>query len=384
MAGTAIDAASFTAAVVELTRELRRVGLRASPAQAVDAARALQEIEPGDRAQVQLALRATLIFSVDDYARFDAAFARWWRRQAAGEPHTEEPSAAQAAAGGAGAAAVVGRERAGTEGPGHLEEGRLPGGEGSGNPLDVLVRKDFAEYSEAEAAAAGRLVRALVPNLASRRSRRFRAATSGGVDLRATLREMRSQGGEAIALARRRRRLRRLRVVALCDVSGSMDRYSEWLLRFLHALQLRGTGVRTFVFSTRLHDVTPVLRRRRTEQVLAGLRGTVSGWSGGTTIGHCLGQFNRSHGGAVDSRTVVLVLSDGWERGDPAELARELRYLRRRSLELTWLNPLAGKAGYAPLAAGIAAALPNVDRMAPANSLAALRSSLVRRARHDP
>lgn len=374
-------AGSFAASLLELVRELRREGLRASPAQAVDAGRALGSIDPGERGQVRAALRASLVLSVDDYPRFDAAFERWWRRLALVEPGAHAAEGTPAALAQRSEPGLLARESGLAEGLGRHGEGRLPGGEGSASSVDLLVRKDFGDYSEAEAAEAARLVRALVPDLASRPSRRFRVAPSGGIDLRTTLREMRAQGGEALALSRRRRRLRRLRVVALCDVSGSMDRYSEWLLRFLHALQLRGTGVRTYVFSTRLNDVTPVLRRKRTESVLAGLRLSVSGWSGGTAIGRSLAEFNRRQGGVVDSRTVVLILSDGWERGDTEELARELRHLRRRSLELTWLNPLAGRAGYVPSAAGIAAALPNVDRMVPANSLAALRASLSRTAR---
>ncbi|MGH2610907.1 MAG: vWA domain-containing protein, partial [Tepidiformaceae bacterium] len=158
-----------------------------------------------------------------------------------------------------------------------------------------------------------------------------------------------------------------------CDVSGSMDVYSGQLLQFLYALQAESGGVHTFVFSTRLHDVTHILRRKQYEEALSGLAAAVQSWSGGTTIGQCIGEFNMRYGARLlTPRTVVLVVCDGWERGEPERLAREMAVLKRRAYRVIWLNPLKGHDGYEPLARGMAAALPYVDHFLAGNSIQSL------------
>jgi uncharacterized protein with von Willebrand factor type A (vWA) domain len=177
---------------------------------------------------------------------------------------------------------------------------------------------------------------------------------------------------DLIELRYRQRKRRKVRLVVLCDVSGSMDLYSRFLLQFLFALQNVFGRVETFTFATRLTRVTDHLRGRSYRQVLRRLT-DVRDWSGGTRIGECLAHFNREWAHLVDRRTIVIVLSDGWDTGEPEALAGELARIRRRAGRLIWLNPLLGHPTYEPLTRGMAAALPLLDDFAPAHNLAALR-----------
>jgi hypothetical protein len=183
-----------------------------------------------------------------------------------------------------------------------------------------------------------------------------------------------SNGGEALDLRFRKRRPRKTRIVALCDVSGSMDLYSRFLLQFLYALQGTVARVESFVFSTRLRRVTDLLRQPDYALALRGLSAEVHDWSGGTRIGACLAEFNRDHPELVDGRTVTVILSDGWDTGDPALLGAEMESLQLRSRRVIWLNPLLGSPGYEPLTQGMQAALPHVSVFAPAHNLSALRA----------
>ncbi|HYY53399.1 MAG TPA: VWA domain-containing protein, partial [Myxococcales bacterium] len=179
---------------------------------------------------------------------------------------------------------------------------------------------------------------------------------------------------EPVDLRFRRRKPRKTRIVAICDVSGSMDLYSRFLLQFLYALQGTVARVESFVFSTVLRRVTGVLRQPGYAQMLRGLASEAHDWSGGTRIGECLSTFNQEWGKLVDGRTVVVILSDGWDTGEPALLGAEMEVLRRRSRRVIWLNPLLGSPDYEPLTQGMQAALPHVSVFAPAHNLAALRA----------
>lgn len=362
---------SLGARVVEFCRLLRARGLPVTPAHAVDAARSLALLDAADREAFRAALRANLTISVDEHPLFDEAFAEYWEGVVPAKPAPRTPS--PMAMTDHAREAVYLQQRVQLEGVAREGEARLPGGDHSASDADLITHKDFADYTAEDVVRARRLVRQVAPALATVPSRRFAPASSGEVDIRRTVRLARRHGGEVVELAHQRRRLRKLRLVALCDVSGSMDVYANYLLQFLYALQNETGGVRTFVFSTHLHDVSAVLRRKRYEDALAGLAATVRNWSGGTTIGQCLGEFNTRYGKTlVSPRTVVLIASDGWERGDPARLAQEMALLHRRAYRVIWLNPLKAREGYEPLAAGMAAALPYVDHFLAANSIASL------------
>jgi uncharacterized protein with von Willebrand factor type A (vWA) domain len=203
----------------------------------------------------------------------------------------------------------------------------------------------------------------------SRRRRPVRRR--GRVDLRRTLRANLTRG-EIIELRYRQRKRRKVKLVLLCDVSGSMDLYSRFLLQFLFALQHVFSRVETFTFSVHLTRVTDYLRARSYREVLRRLQ-EVRDWSGGTRIGESLAEFNRHWAHLVDRRTIVILLSDGWDTGDPEVLATELLRIKRRAGRVIWLNPLLGNPSYQPLTRGMAAALPLVDHFAAAHNLAALR-----------
>ncbi|MDQ3137204.1 MAG: VWA domain-containing protein, partial [Gemmatimonadota bacterium] len=207
-----------------------------------------------------------------------------------------------------------------------------------------------------------------------RRARRSRANRSGHRPAaRAMLRRAMGTGGEALCWRWLRRTVRPRPIVLVCDISGSMERYSRFMLRFAHALQRSGAPVEVFVFGTRLTRITRQLRIRSPDAALRRVAETVVDWSGGTRIGESLHELNRRWvRRTVRSGAVVLLVSDGWERGDPALLAREMGTLRRSCHRLLWIDPLAARPGFEPATVGLQAALPFVDELVPAASVASL------------
>ncbi|MFN0094480.1 MAG: vWA domain-containing protein [Dehalococcoidia bacterium] len=362
----------LSGSLTEFCRLLRHEGLVVTPGRTLDAARSLAVIDPTDELAFRAALRANLTISVDEFPQFDKAFDRFWLGIVPPSERSATPKVTTIDNRPQVEPLYV-QTRVPLEGMAPEGDARLPGGDHTAGDADLLIRKDFAAYDAADLPRLQRLIQQVAPSLATVRSRRWEAAPSGEIDIRKTIQRARRTGGDPLALARRRPKLRKLRVVALCDVSGSMDTYSRHLLQFFYALQLQGAGVRTFVFSTRLRDLTSVLRRKRFEDVLWGLSSLPGAWSGGTSIGACLEEFNRRFGKQLLSpRTVVVIASDGWERGDASVLRREMQRLRRRCYRVIWLNPLKAREGYQPLAAGMAAALPSVDHFLPAASLSDL------------
>ncbi len=370
---------TIPARLVAFARELRRQGVDVTPGRTLDAARSLQLVDSTDRAAFRAALRSNLTISLSEYHRFDQAFDAFWgtgRAQGfAGTPVTDAIRPPPARQEGQGGPAVYERQLV-EFGARPQDEALLPGGEGSAGDRDLLTRKDFADFDASDVRRARRLAARLRPALATVPGRRLRpSATGDRIDLRASVRAAHRHGGEVLRLARQERRRQRLRVVALCDVSGSMDRYAPHLLEFLYGLQSQPGSVRCFVFSTRLREVTSLLAATTIEEALARLGRGVDLWSAGTSIGACLAQFNRQHGlTLVNPRTVIIIASDGWERGDPEHLRREMALLSRRAYRIIWLNPLKGHTGYRPLARGMTAALPYIDYFLPAHNLAALES----------
>jgi hypothetical protein len=237
---------------------------------------------------------------------------------------------------------------------------------------ELLRRKDFEDLTWLETEQVKKLLHQAPWRIAERRTRRLRPARGGRVDLRRTARHGIRSGGELIHLLRRQPRLRRRPLVLLCDVSGSMERYSRLLLIFAHAIARR-EDVETFVFSTRLTRITRLLRRRDIDRALAEVSKSVHDFSGGTRIGQAVADFNRRWARRVLGHgAVVILISDGWDRGDPGLLAQELSRLRRMSHRLIWLNPLLGSDGYEPVTRGMAAALPHTDDFLAAHSVQAL------------
>ncbi len=298
---------------------------------------------------------------------FDALFERFWKlsRHEDEQPPRPEPPRLDGGETRLGAAELVDSAYARGEG---MSPPRTDTPPQTYSSQDALMQKDFAMYRDDELRAARRYLRRLAPKLASATTRRRRPARSSReVDLRRSLRLAARQGGEVLRLAHRRLKVRKLNVLLLCDVSGSMDVYSRFFVQFLYGLQHELRDVSTFMFSTRLFEVTPMLRTRSFDDALSKVSKQVQGWSGGTRIGACLAELNRRHARQrIGPRTVVVVISDGWDRGDVAELGREMRALKRRCYRVIWLNPLLGASGYRPLAQGMAAALLSRDLAQPA------------------
>jgi uncharacterized protein with von Willebrand factor type A (vWA) domain len=371
--GTARDLAST---VVRFAGFLRRHGLPVALIQVTDAVRSLERLDLGDREEVRLGLRAVMVSRPEDLPTFDRCFDEFWRSEI--EVDTSFPSLAAPMADAPEGLPLpaVGdkRETLALDTWGDAEE------EDSGEPLGVpgvsdsesLVGQDFSTFSPDQLDEVFRLTVQIARRLARKLSRRRRPrARRGRVDLRRTLRANLNRG-DLIELRYRQRKRRKVKLLLLCDVSGSMDLYSRFLLQFVFALQSVFNRVETFTFATRLTRVTEYLKARSYRQALRRLT-EVRDWSGGTRIGESLATFNREWPHLVDRKTIVIVLSDGWDTGEPDVLARELMRIKRSAGRLLWLNPLLGNPSYEPLTRGMAAALPLLDDFAAAHNLAALR-----------
>jgi uncharacterized protein with von Willebrand factor type A (vWA) domain len=367
----------LTAAVARFAALLRRNSLPVTLTHVTEAVRALDHLDVGDRGELYLGLRTVFVGRPEEIPAYDRCFDAFWR--ADGGPSTETPGLVGAPGVQADGA---GPEREGPDKRQTLaldawsDEGEDQGDEPLGVPgvsdREALAGQDFSTFSPDQLDEVLRLTIQIARRLAHRISRRRRPTRRRGrVDLRRTLRANLTRG-DLIELKRRERKRRKVRLVLLCDVSGSMDLYSRFLLQFLFALQNVFGRVETFTFSTRLTRVTDHLRGRSYREVLRRLT-DVRDWSGGTRIGESLAQFNREWPTLVDRRTIVIILSDGWDTGEPDLLAGELLRIKRRAGRMIWLNPLLGNPSYEPLTRGMAAALPLVDDFAAAHNLSALR-----------
>ncbi|MCL1602144.1 MAG: VWA domain-containing protein [Actinomycetia bacterium] len=231
-----------------------------------------------------------------------------------------------------------------------------------GSPGERLMDVDFADLSDEEAAAVAALLANMAWSPSAAASRRWRPASNGQIpDMRRTLRMLTGPRGDLMPLAFTERRPRQRPLIVIADISGSMERYSEMLLYFVHGAQHKFDRVEAFVFATRLTRITRQLRRRNPSDALEQVARKVPDWSGGTRIGDALASFNRDWSRRIGGGPIALVVSDGWDTGDPAQLALEMRRLGRAVHRVIWLNPLAGHEGFTPEARGMAAALPFVD-----------------------
>jgi uncharacterized protein len=370
--------ASLVDAVTRFCRELRERELLVTPAESVDALRALERVDIGDREEVYLTLRSVLLSRVDDHAIFDELFERF---AATAADHSPTPAGLVPNA-PVPLPTVTSRPGQRRSGPPSLEQWLRQSATGDEtvsvpreSDRDAVGGRDLTGLASDELKEIERIAAQIARRLAARPSRRWRPARRGSrIHLRATMRQSLNTGGDTPDPPRRERKRRKTRVVAICDVSGSMDIYSRVLLQFLYALQNSFARVETFVFSTGLSRVTRDLTGDSYRVALAQLSGAVQGWSGGTRIGASLAALNASWSRLVDRRTVVVILSDGWDTGDPQRLADELRAIARRAGRVVWLNPLLGSPSYEPLTRGMQAALPHVDVFAPAHNLASLRA----------
>lgn len=367
-------------ATLRFGQALRRAGLPRTVSELMDAVRALEVIDLMDRQEVYLALRACLVARIEETPAFDRTFDAFWVFNAeegqglegltspAPAAHPEDDHASQAPGGGEQQKEQLALEGWEEEGSDDGEPLEVPGQ----SEREVLMDRDFSTFPAEDLEEVARLTVQIAKRLARRVSRRRRPTRRGGIiDLRRSMRANMMRG-EIIELRRRERRRRKVRLVLLCDVSGSMDLYSRFLLQFLYALQNVFGRVETFTFATRLTRVSERLKGPSYQLALKRLT-DVRDFSGGTRIGESLQEFNRTWRSLVDRHTIVLILSDGWDTGEPDILATEMLSLKRRAGRVIWLNPLLGNPSYEPLTRGMAAALPLVDHFAAAHNLASLR-----------
>ena len=395
--GDTVDGRRLLAEAVGFGRALRAAGLPVDLGAAVDYARSLTLVELGDREQVRAAGEAVFVRRRDDRIPYNAVFDRWWRQrrrshQGEFEPPTlrgpDEDTAAEADDGAT--PPLAGEERQ----PAPTDERGMPIPSSDDRSLDddapiegiviapdaysqgeVLRHREFDRMTPAELREAERLVDLLEPRLERRRTRRYELHSHGRrLAPRAMFRRNLATGGQLLDWVWRRPIHQPRSLVVICDISGSMERHSRLLLRFVQALSA-SSAVRTeaFVFGTRLTRVTRLLHDRDRDRALARVADAVNDWAGGTRIGESFREFNQRWARrTLRTSGVVIVISDGWDRGDPAIVATETARLRRNCHRLIWLNPLAGTPGYQPLAGGMRAAFPYIDDFLPAGTVASL------------
>jgi uncharacterized protein with von Willebrand factor type A (vWA) domain len=337
----------------------------------LDLIQALPHIDIGRKDDLYSTCRAILVRRREDLPLFDQAWQFWWatRQIVPGSERAQPESRLKS-----------------TPVPRRLLHQREQPSRETGEPQseevevrlsfsasEALREKDFAELDGDELEQVRALLALLRLKMARRSTRRRVPGRGKHLDPRRTMRRALRTGGEALTLARRTRKQRQRPLVVLCDISGSMERYSRLLLQFVYSISAGLRDVEAFVFGTRLTRVTRLLRNRDIDEALADVGRHVLDWGGGTRIGEALKEFNFRWGRRVLGHgAIVLLISDGWDRGDPELIRRETARLQRTSHRLIWLNPLLGREGYQPLTRGLQAALPYVDDFMPVHNLNSL------------
>ena len=385
---------NFAQRALAFARLLRRAGVKTTTGQAMDFVRAIEHIDISRREEFREAARACLVTHKDDLPVFDRLFDLYWRakpeytdgllqqpdRDDLIELAPEEGEEAEETE-GSSIEGARGRRLEAIEAIEEAEEGEGSETESladafSYSPAEILREKDFADFTEDELAQIRRFMQQLTWQIGRRRSRRKVASPKGRfIDPRRTMRRSLQSGGVPLTLARRQTKTKPRQLVVICDVSGSMDRYSRILLQFIYAVENGMAKVEAFVFGTRLTRVTRLLKHQDIDEAMRRVAREVQDWSGGTRIGQSLQSFNQEWARRVlRNGAVVLIISDGWDRGDPQLLAQEMARLQRSCYRLIWLNPLLGSPRYEPLTRGIQAALPYIDDFMPIHNFASLEA----------
>jgi uncharacterized protein len=357
--------------IVEFCRFAREQGLSASVQETLGALEAVAALGHNNSEELKFGLRCALCSSKNDWDLFEECFQTFWggasalpkraakpRRESGSRVKGREPHSMMATGSGADVSSEEGGSQAIT----------------GASARERITKADFSTLPQSDIATLEQIALRLFRQMSRRLARRRRIGTSRGqVDLRRTIRRSVSRGGEPINLRYRERKPRPHRLVTLLDISGSMSPYSLFLVKFLYALQKHFRHVDTFLFSTSLVDITSLLRAQRLQDALFALSQQPAGWSGGTDIGRSLREFNQLHRRKLrSSDTLFVILSDGWDTGDPSVLSAELGAVKRRVRRLIWLNPLLGLKDYEPITGGMSAALPHIDVFAPAHNLESL------------
>lgn len=360
--------------LVVFTRTLRAAGVSVRAGSLSDAIRAIDIVGMRAKADVRDALRAVLISRSEDREPFDRIFERFWRVWPDGSQALPRPMHVPPRVRSSVRTMAPGSGSAGHGDPTQSSDDR-PIAVQTYSADEIWRRKDFADFTREDLARAAAALAKLAWSPGVRRTRRWVSGSGRRIDLRRLLQANRKNAPEILDIPTRVRRVAARPLILICDVSGSMEPYARMLLLFAHAVAGGERTVEIFVFSTRLTRVTRQFSAARLDVAMAGLRDTVGDWSGGTRIGDAIHTFNVQWARRVLRRgPVVLLISDGWDLGDPAILSGEMARLQRNVFRLVWLNPLLGSPGYEPLARGMRAALPFVDDFVPVHNMESLET----------
>lgn len=358
--------------IVDFCRFARMNGLSAGVSQTLGALQAVEAAGIEERQVLKIALRAVLCSSKADWDLFEYLFESFWNSSSREEdlPPGQKKSRTFTRE-------IQHQKHTPAMLPawstGEASEGRAAKAVLGATPHERLVQADFSNVADEDQAELEQIALRLLRRMSLRLSRRIKSDQLGDkLDLRRIIRLNVSRGGDPVSLAFRRRTLQQRRLVILLDVSGSMNAYSIFLVRYAYVLAKYFKRVDAFLFSTRLTEITPALRTRDLQDALRMLSREAAGWSGGTKIGESLQQFNIRHKRLLSRNTLFILLSDGWDTGEPQVLAAELGAIKTRVRKVIWLNPLLGVEGYQPLTRGMSAALPHIDVFAPAHNLQSL------------
>lgn len=363
--------------ITDFCRLLRQMGINVTTTNQLSWCESVQLIDIGEREAFYHTARTNLIAGEADRAMFDTAFDLFWRyprpefQTVDTEEKTPESSSLQDLSDASDEQDIV-DQWLDTETEDE-EEGQ------EDDPVaysaeDLLTRKDFSEFTREDMEEAREIVAKLAAVLATKLSRRKVVGKKGKtIDFRRSWRKSLVHGGEPLELIRKQRKIKKTKILLLCDVSGSMDCYAKFLIQFIYGMQQELREVDVAVFSTHLTDITGLLRRKGLAEGLNEVANIVPDWSGGTKIGESLLEFYRQFAPSFSAyRSVVILISDGWDRGDVDVLRHSMEMIHRHAYRLIWLNPLLGSDGYQPICRGIRTALPYVDYFLPAHNLESL------------
>jgi uncharacterized protein with von Willebrand factor type A (vWA) domain len=361
--------------VLLFARHLKKKGLNITPGRVMDAVRSLEVIDLSSRQDFSSTLRANLVSSREDQAVFDELFEQFFSLK----PELAQDLEAPALEEGAIEEETEEEDFRSTSQQWELspaeeggEEESLPSGY---SPQEALMVKEFGQFPPEDQEALGRELLRLLSQIANRVSRRRKPSSKGReIHFARTMRKAVRYGGEVLDLVRRRRKIKPMKVIVICDVSGSMDASTRFILQFFFGLQKIFSRSETLVFSTRLTRITDILRHYRWAEALTAMGKRVQDWSGGTRIGQSLHVFNERYARTLTAQSAVIILiSDGWDRGDPELLDAEMKRLKRKARRIIWMNPLLASPEYRPLCQGMRTALPYVDHFLPASTLQGLK-----------
>ena len=370
----------LSAHIVAFCRYIRTQGFQAGPAEQADALSALEILSLSDPDIFRLTLKAVLVKNLKQWHIFDALYQEYWdhlskavdskvKQRKEPEEKKNKPTPKKED--------VPSLQSLKSWLHGNKESEEIA--TATYSQAKSQMQKDFSEFTQDELQEVMQILAKIAKSLATRYQRRYQATKQQMLfDFRRTMRQNMRRGGEILDIAYRKHKIRRLKLIMLCDVSKSMDLYSRFLVQFIYAFQYAYRHIETFVFSTSLHHISEQLREKNFGEALAALSDEVPEWSGGTRIGESLHAFVQQYAAKMlDERTIVLIMSDGWDTGDVDLMAESMKKIHRQAGNIIWLNPLAGSSTFKPTVRGMQAALPYIDIFASVHNLESLKKLMI-------